>query len=138
MSNLLNGRSFVHVAPSIIHDVEPKFPYRNVRNSARIEYQAKGLRWPESRRCDVIKISESSAILEFALPVVAPDELVLDIPDARIKKIGCQVVHRAEKALTLRFMGAISEKEINKIIAHSQDTRGRSNDALRLFIGNGR
>jgi hypothetical protein len=111
---------------SFMYDKEPKFPFEATNNAARIEYLKNGLTFLESRRGTITRISKAGAIIEFMVEAEVPDALTLDIPDARIEKIGC--VKQGERrnrigdsklTVTLRFLRVLTDIEMERIKRYS-------------------
>jgi len=89
-------------------------------NAARIEYTEKGVMHLASRRCDIVKISMSGAILAILTQYNLPKQFYLDIPDARINKVGCVLMKVfPNNTVEVRFLSLLSEKEMNKIFVYS-------------------
>lgn len=72
-----------------MYDREGRFKMEDTMNAARIEYTEKAVMNMAARRCDVVKISQSEAVLALMTQYNLPGQFYLDIPDARINKIGC-------------------------------------------------
>lgn len=118
--------SYLTREESFMYDKEPKFPLEATNNAARIEYAKKGLSFLESRRCQISRISKSGAIVDFTVDTEVPDSLTLDIPDARIEKIGCVKVNErrnrdgdSKVSVTLRFLRTLTDRELGSIKQHS-------------------
>jgi hypothetical protein len=127
-----------------MYDKEPKFPLEATNNAARVEYLRNGLTFTESRRCKLTRISRAGAIIEFAVETELPDSMTLDIPDARIEKIGC-VKHSERRTrmgdgkvnVTLRFLRMLTEKELGRIKQHSVLPNGQPHQRLpNVVLGN--
>lgn len=134
--------SYLSREESVMYDKEPKFPLEATNNAARVEYLRNGLTFAESRRCKLSRISRSGAIIEFAVDSVIPDSMTLDIPDARIEKIGC--VKQSERCttigekrvtVTLRFLRMLSEKELASIKQHSLLPNGQPQRMPNVVLG---
>lgn len=107
---------------SFMYDKETKFPLEATSNAARVEYLRNGLTFMESRRCHITRISRSSAIVEFSVDSEVPSEMTLDIPDARVSKVGCvklserrSRVGDAKLTVTLRLLRLLTEAELENI-----------------------
>jgi hypothetical protein len=118
--------SYLSREESFMYDKEPKFPLEATNNAARVEYSKNGLTFLESRRCQITRISKAGAIIDFMVDTELPDSVTLDIPDARIEKIGC--VKKAEQrnrlgdskvSVTLRFLRVLTDKEMANIKQYS-------------------
>lgn len=105
---------------SFMYDREPRFPMVDTMNAARIEYTEKGMTHLASRRCDIIRISKSTAILSLLTQYKLPTDCYLDLPDARITKIGCKVLKvNPNNTIEVRFLRLLTDKEMNKIFVYS-------------------
>jgi hypothetical protein len=103
-----------------MYDREPRFPMVDTMNAARIEYTEKGMTHLASRRCDIIRISKSTAILSLLTQYKLPTDCYLDLPDARITKIGCKVLKvNLNNTIEVRFLRLLTDKEMNKIFVYS-------------------
>ena len=54
---------FLAKEESFMYDRESRFKMEDTMNAARIEYTEKGVMHAAARRCDIVRISMSSAIL---------------------------------------------------------------------------
>jgi hypothetical protein len=111
---------------SHMYDKEPKFPLEATANAARIEYTLRGLSHLEGRRCNLTRISKSSAMVEFATDHPVADQVFLSIPDARIERIGCVKVNEMRNRIsenkvtvTLRFLTLLDDRQLGAILSHS-------------------
>jgi len=111
---------------SFMYDREPKFPLLATSNAVRIEYTKTGITFFESRRGTLTRISRSGGIIEFTADHEIPDSFTLDIPDARIEKMGCvKILERRQKlgdcrvSVTFRCLKVLSERDHAKILDHS-------------------
>jgi hypothetical protein len=110
-----------------MYDREPRFPMVETLNAARIEYTEKGMTHMASRRCDIIRISKSQAVLGLLTQYKMPTECYLDLPDARILKIGCKVMKvNPNNTVEVRFLRILTEKEMNKIFVYSTHPNHRN------------
>ncbi|WP_043627163.1 hypothetical protein, partial [Ensifer sp. ZNC0028] len=74
---------------SFMYDRETNFPMEDTRNEARIEYTERGMTQLSSRRCEIIKLSKSGALIGILTKYQLPQNFYLDIPRARIPMVGC-------------------------------------------------
>lgn len=113
-------RTYMSKEESFMYDREGRVPLVDTMNAARIEYAEKVVMHAASRRCDLIKISPVSAVLAINTEFNVPRSFYLDIPDARISRVGCVVmkVHRDHR-IEVRFLRQISERDMNRIFAFS-------------------
>ncbi|OJU06344.1 MAG: hypothetical protein BGN83_14990 [Rhizobium sp. 63-7] len=103
-----------------MYDRETRFPMEDTMNAARLEYTEKGVMHMASRRCDIIRISRSGAILALLTQYKLPQQFYLDLPDARITKVGCMLMRvNVNNTIEIRFLRVLSEKELNKIFVYS-------------------
>ncbi|MEZ2129556.1 MULTISPECIES: hypothetical protein [unclassified Sinorhizobium] len=103
-----------------MYDREGRFKMEDTMNAARIEYTEKGVMNMASRRCDIIRISVSGAILAILTQFNLPKQFYLDIPDARIMKVGCMLMKvNANNTIEVRFLRLLTQKEMNKIFVYS-------------------
>jgi hypothetical protein len=117
---------------SFMYDREPNFPMVDTMNAAVIEYTEGGMTRVESRRCDIIRISKSTAILALLTQYRIPTDCYLNLPDARIHKIGCKVLKVYQNnTIEVRFLRLLNEKEMNRIFVYSNHPAHRG---VRLDI----
>ncbi|MGA1800714.1 hypothetical protein [Rhizobium sp. HT1-10] len=111
---------FLNKEESFMYDREGRYKMQDTMNAARIEYTEKGVMNLASRRCDIVKISMSGAILAILTQYNLPKQFYLDIPDARIKKVGCVLMKVfPNNTIEVRFLSLLTEKEMNKIFVYS-------------------
>ncbi len=115
-----SGQHFLNKEESFMYDREARFRMEDTMNAARLEYTEKGVMNLASRRCDIIRISQSSAVLAILTQYNLPKQFYLDIPDARISKIGCVLMKVfSNNTVEVRFLRLLTEKEMNKIFVYS-------------------
>ncbi|MBT9371902.1 hypothetical protein [Rhizobium sp. CSW-27] len=103
-----------------MYDRETRFRLEDTMNAGRIEYTEKHVMHMAQRRCDVIRISMSGAVLALLTQYNLPKEFVLDIPDARIMKIGCILMRvNANNTIDVRFLRMLTQKELDRIFIFS-------------------
>ncbi|MDW9481920.1 hypothetical protein GOB57_25045 [Sinorhizobium meliloti] len=134
--------SYLSREESFMYDKEPKFPLEATNNAARIEYAKNGLSFLESRRCQITRISKSGAIVEFAVETEVPECATLDIPDARVSKVGCVKLSERRNRLgdnrvsvTLRFLRMLTDKELGSIKQHSLLQNGAQQRQPNVVLG---
>ena len=112
---------------SFMYDREANFPMEDTCNEARIEYTENGMLNLSSRRCQLLKISKSSAILAMPTQFKLPQNFYLDIPSARISMIGCLLkrVH-ANNVVEARFLRLMTERDLNRIFVYSTHPNHRN------------
>ncbi|QCI98672.1 hypothetical protein CFBP5473_12670 [Agrobacterium larrymoorei] len=105
---------------SFMYDREGRFKMEDTMNAGRIEYTEKAVMNMAARRCDVVKISQSEAILALMTQYNLPGQFYLDIPDARINKIGCVLMKvNANNTIQVRFLRLLNQKEMDRIFVFS-------------------
>ena len=103
-----------------MYDREGRVPMVDTMNAARIEYTEKGVMHLASRRCDLIKISPRGALLVLNTEFTVPKAFYLDIPDARINRVGCVLIRvHPNNLVEARFLSPISDRDLNRIFAFS-------------------
>ena len=115
-----SGQHFLNKEESFMYDREVRYRMEDTMNAARLEYTEKGVMNLASRRCDIIRISQSGAILAILTQYNLPKQFYLDIPDARITKVGCVLMKVfPNNTVEVRFLRLLSDKEMNKIFVYS-------------------
>ncbi|MDI7863438.1 hypothetical protein MRS76_15890 [Rhizobiaceae bacterium n13] len=103
-----------------MYDREARFRMEDTMNAARIEYTEKGVTHMAARRCDVLRISQSSALLGILTQFSLPRQFYLDIPDARISKVGCVLMKTyVNNTVEVRFLRLLTAKELDRIFIFS-------------------
>ncbi|CDN52650.1 MULTISPECIES: hypothetical protein [Neorhizobium] len=103
-----------------MYDREARFKMEDTMNAARIEYTENGVMNMAQRRCDVIRISMSGAVLGILTQYNLPKQFYLDIPDARISKVGCLLMRtNANNTIEVRFLSLLTKKELDRIFIFS-------------------
>lgn len=127
-------RHFLNKEESFMYDREVNFPMEDTRNEARIEFTEKAVQNLSSRRCEIIKLSKSSAVISILTQFQLPQNFYLDIPSARIPLIGCLLkrVH-ANNIIEARFLRLLSDRDLNRIFVYSTHPshRNRTLDIYR-------
>ncbi|OCW56458.1 hypothetical protein AWJ14_18810 [Hoeflea olei] len=111
-----------------MYDRESRFPMQETLNHARIEYTEKGVMHMAARRCVIRAISPSGAILALATQFTIPRQFCLDVPEARIGRIGCVLMRiNVNDTIEVRFLRLVSDADLNRIFVFSDhpDHRGR-------------
>jgi hypothetical protein len=120
MRQAVSGSNYLQREESFMYDREARFPMEDTMNAARIEYTEKGVMHMAARRCDVIKISISGAILGLLTQYNLPQQFYLDLPDARITKVGCLLMKTfANNTAEVRFLRLLTKKELDRIFVFS-------------------
>jgi hypothetical protein len=111
---------FLNKEESFMYDREGRYKMQDTMNAARIEYTEKGVLNMASRRCDIVRISKTGAILSILTQYNLPKQFYLDIPDARVKKVGCLLMKVfINNTVEVRFLSMMSEKDMNRIFVYS-------------------
>jgi hypothetical protein len=111
---------FLNKEESFMYDRETRFRMEDTMNAARIEYTENGVLNMAARRCDILRISMSGAIIGILTQYKLPQQFYLDIPDARISKIGCLLMKTfANNTIEVRFLRLLSQKELDRIFVFS-------------------
>lgn len=115
------GKShFLNKEESFMYDREARFQMHDTMNAARIEYTENGVMNMAQRRCDVLQISETEAVLGIITQYHLPKQFYLDIPDARISKVGCILMRvNTNNTIQVRFLKMLTKKEMNRIFVFS-------------------
>ncbi len=121
MSTAPGGKNhFLNKEESFMYDREQRFKMEDTMNAARLEYTENGVLNMAQRRCDVVRISQSSAVLALLTQYSLPKQFYLDIPDARITKVGCVLMRvNANNTIDVRFLRLLTPKELNRIFVFS-------------------
>ncbi|MHB0953793.1 MAG: hypothetical protein ACYC10_17975 [Allorhizobium sp.] len=115
-----SGSNYLKREESFMYDRENRFRMEDTMNAARIEYTEKGVMHMAARRCDVIRISLSGAVLGLLTQYNLPQQFYLDIPDARISKVGCMLMKTfANNTVEVRFLRLLTQKELDRIFVFS-------------------
>lgn len=119
---------------SFMYDREVAFPMEDTMNEARIEYTEKGIVHLSSRRCQVIRLSKSGAVLSMPTQFKLPQNFYLEFVSANLPMVGCLTkrVHADNKVET-RFLRMLTDRDINRIFVYSThpNHRGRVLDIYR-------
>ncbi|MCB5202686.1 hypothetical protein LH464_09400 [Neorhizobium sp. T786] len=103
-----------------MYDRETRYRMEDTMNTARIEYTEKGVLNMAARRCEVVGISLSGAVLAILTQYDLPQQFYLDLPDARISKIGCVLMKTfVNNTVEVRFLRLLTQKELDRIFVYS-------------------
>ncbi|MDF1610144.1 hypothetical protein PZ897_18330 [Hoeflea sp. YIM 152468] len=117
---MASGTNYLQKEESFMYDREKRFPMEETRNQARIEYTEKGVLHMASRRCEVLAISLSGAVLGIVTQFHIPPQFCLEIPEARIAKVGCVVMRiNTNNTIEVRFLRMMAERELNRVFVFS-------------------
>jgi hypothetical protein len=114
------GSHYLKREESYMYDRETRFVMEETLNHARIEYTEKGVMHMASRRCMILGISPSTAVLGIVTQFTIPKQFCLDIPEARIDRIGCVLKRvNANNTIEARFLRLLSQRELDRIFVYS-------------------
>ncbi|TWD55391.1 hypothetical protein FB480_102203 [Agrobacterium vitis] len=114
------GANYLRREESFMYDRENRFRMEDTMNAARIEFTEKGMTHVASRRCDVVRISLSGAVISLLTQFNLPQQFYLDIPDARITKVGSLLMKTfANNTAEVRFLRLLTQKELDRIFVFS-------------------
>ncbi|MDQ0457024.1 hypothetical protein [Rhizobium paknamense] len=120
MALATGGSHFLKKEESFMYDREIRFRMEDTMNAGRIEYTEKGMTHMASRRCDIIRISQSGAIIALLTQYNLPKQFYLDIPDARITKVGSLLMKTfSNNTAEVRFLRLLTQKELDRIFVFS-------------------
>jgi hypothetical protein len=112
---------------SFMYDREKRFAMEETMNAARIEYTEKGVMNLAARRCDVVAISVSGAILAINVNFALPKQFYLDVPDAKISRVGCTIMRiNANNTIEVRFLSLMSERDLDRVFVYSTHPKHRN------------
>lgn len=115
-----SGEHFLNKEESFMYDRETRYRMEDTMNTARIEYTEKGVLNMAARRCEVVGISLSGAVLAILTQYDLPQQFYLDLPDARISKIGCVLMKTfVNNTVEVRFLRLLTQKELDRIFVYS-------------------
>lgn len=115
-----NKAHFLKKEESFMYDRENRYRMEDTMNAGRLEYTENGMTHMAARRCDVVRISMSGAIISLITQVNLPKQFYFDIPDARISKIGSILMKSfANNTAEIRFLRLLTQKELDRIFVFS-------------------
>ncbi|WP_280773086.1 hypothetical protein [Rhizobium sp. SG_E_25_P2] len=110
-----------------MYDREHRFPMEETMNAARLEYTEKGVMHMAARRCDLIMIGTSGAVLALNTKFSLPEQFYLDVPDAKISRVGCLMMRvYANNTVQVRFLSMMPQKDIDRIFVYSTHPKHRN------------
>lgn len=116
----LQREHFLNKEESFMYDREGRFQMEDTLNAARIEYTERVVTHLASRRCDLIRVSQAGAVLSLLTQFHVPQQFYLDIPDARINKVGCVLMRTfTNNTIEARFLRLLTKKEMERIFIFS-------------------
>ena len=120
MAMVGGGANYLKREESFMYDRENRFRMEDTMNAGRLEYTEKGMTHVASRRCDVIRISLSGAVISLLTQFNLPKQFYLDIPDARITKVGSLLMKTFQNnTAEIRFLRLMTQKELDRIFVFS-------------------
>ena len=120
MRTASGGSHFLKKEESFMCDRENRYRMEDTMNAGRLEYTENGMSHMAARRCDVIRISLSGAVVALITQVNLPKQFYLDIPDARINKVGAVLMKSfANNTAEIRFLRLLTQKELDRIFVFS-------------------
>ncbi|MCM2440645.1 hypothetical protein GOZ78_21890 [Agrobacterium vitis] len=120
MSTAAGQSNYLRREESFMYDREGRFRMEDTMNSGRLEYTEKGMSHMASRRCDIIRISQSGALISLLTQFNLPKQFYLDIPDARINKVGGLLMKTfSNNTAEIRFLRLLTQKELDRIFVFS-------------------
>ncbi len=118
---------FLNKEESFMYDREHRFPMEETMNAARLEYTEKGVMHMAARRCDLIMIGPSGAVLALNTRFNLPEQFYLDVPDAKIARVGCLMMRiYANNTVQVRFLSIMPQKDIDRIFVYSTHPKHRN------------
>lgn len=123
--------SYLTKEESFMYDREGRFRMEDTMNAARIEYTEKAVMHMAARRCDVIRISQTEAVLALLTKYNLPNQFYLDIPDARITKIGCVMLRvNANNTIHVRFLRMLTQRNSTAFSCSARIRRIRTGSSI--------
>ncbi|MFD1328454.1 hypothetical protein [Mycoplana ramosa] len=112
---------YLNKEESFMYDREKTFPMEDTCNEARIEFTENGgMVNLASRRCQIIRLSRSGALLKISTRFKLPRNFYLDVVSARVPMIGCLALRvHANDTVEARFLRLLAEKDMNRIFVYS-------------------
>lgn len=127
MEAQVGKRNYLNKEESFMYDREKRFPMEDTMNAARIEFTEKGVMHLAARRCDLLKISRSGAVIGINTEFTLPKQFYLDVPDARISRTGAILMKVfANNIAEIRFLSLMSEKDLDRVFVYSTHPKHRN------------
>jgi hypothetical protein len=80
-----------------------------------------------ARRCDLIAISKSSAVLAINTKFALPKQFYLDVPDAKVNRVGCILMRvNINNTVEVRFLSLMSDRDLDRIFVYSTHPKHRN------------
>lgn len=127
-ANTSSGKpNYLSKEESFMYDREKRFPMEETMNAARIEYTEKVVMNLAARRCDLIAISKSGAVLAINTKFNLPKQFYLDVPDAKVNRVGCTLMRvHANNTVEVRFLSMMSDRDLDRIFVYSTHPKHRN------------
>lgn len=127
-TNTSSGKpNYLSKEESFMYDREKRFPMEETMNEARIEYTEKVVMNLAARRCDLIAISKSGAVLAINVKFNLPKQFYLDVPDAKISRVGCALMRvHGNNTVEVRFLSIMSDRDLDRIFVYSTHPKHRN------------
>lgn len=126
--------TYLNKEESFMYDREKTFPMEETCNEARIEFTENGgIVNLASRRCQIIKLSRSGAVIAISTKFQLPQNFYLDVVSTRTPMIGCltQRVYTND-IVEARFLRLLSDKDLQRIFVYSTH-RNHQNRTLDIY-----
>jgi hypothetical protein len=126
--NTFSGKpNYLSKEESFMYDREKRFPLEETMNDARIDYTEKVVTNLAARRCELIGISKSGAVLAINTKFNLPKEFYLDVPDAKVNRVGCTLTRvNANNTIEVRFLSLMSDRDLDRIFVYSTHPKHRN------------
>ena len=125
--NVPGKPSYLSKEESFMYDREKRFAMEETMNAARIEFTEKGVMHMAARRCDLIALSMSGAVLAINTSFTLPKQFYLDVPDARVSRVGCILMRvHANNTIEVRFLSLMPQKDMDRIFVYSTHPKHRN------------
>jgi hypothetical protein len=112
---------------SFMYDREKRFTMEETMNAARIEYTENAVKNLAARRCDLVAISKSGAILAINTKFSLPKQFYLDVPDAKVNRVGCTLMRvNANNTIEVRFLSMMPDRDLDRIFVYSTHPKHRN------------
>ena len=125
---------YLNKEESFMYDREKNFPMDDTFNEARIEFTENGgIVKLASRRCQIIRLSRSGALLKISTKFNLPKNFYLDVVSARLPMIGCLALRvHVNDTVEARFLRLLAEKDMKRIFVYSAHPNHR-NQTLDIY-----
>lgn len=113
--------NYLNKEESFMYDRERSFPMEDTCNEARIEFtEAGGISNLVSRRCQIVRLSRSGALIRIATQFEIPHNFYLEAVGTRVPMIGCLAQRVAvDDIVEARFLRLLDDKDVQRIFVYS-------------------